>query len=120
MNKVMLIGRLVRDPDVRYSNNQEQTCVARYTLAVQRNKDEADFIGCVAFGKAGEFVERYLVKGLKVAVVGNIRTGQYKDRDGETHYTTDVVVEQHEFCEPRQDQDQDREPEEKPRNSRRR
>lgn len=118
MNKVMLIGRLTREPDVRYSNNQEQTCVARYTLAVQRNKDEADFIGCVAFGRAGEFAEKYLTKGMKIAIVGRIQTGQYKDKDGETHYTTDVVVESHEFCEPRQDQEP--EPEPAPRNNRRR
>lgn len=99
MNKVILIGRLVKDPDVRYSQNQK--AIARYTLAVDRmrKEDGADFIGCVAFGKAGEFVEKYLKKGTKIAVTGRINTGSYEDKEGKKIYTTDVIVESHEFCE---------------------
>lgn len=97
MNKVLLIGRLTKDPDVRYSG---ETAVARYTLAVDRRTKErdADFIGCVAFGKAGEFAEKYLRKGMRIAVEGRIQTGSY-EKDGRRFYTTDVVAEQHEFCE---------------------
>ena len=101
MNKVILIGRLTKDADVRYSG---ETVVARYSLAVDRRykKDgeaTADFINCVTFGKNGEFAEKYLRKGMKIAVTGRIQTGNYKDKDGKTVYTTDIVVEEHEFCE---------------------
>lgn len=104
MNKVILVGRLVKDPDIRYSQGANTTCVARYTLAVDRKfKQEgqptADFINCIAFGKLGEFAEKYLHKGTKIAVVGRIQTGSYKNKDGNTVYTTDVVVEEQEFCE---------------------
>ena len=105
MNKVILMGRLTRDPEVRYSQGENATAVARYTLAVDRrfnrNNDEqtADFIGCVAFGKAGEFAEKYLHKGTKIAVVGRIQTGSYTNKDGVKVYTTDVVVEEQEFAE---------------------
>ena len=105
MNKVILMGRIVRDPDVRYSQGANgSTAVARYSLAVDRKfKQEgqptADFINCIAFGKLGEFAEKYLHKGVKIAVVGRIQTGSYKNKDGNTVYTTDVVVEEHEFCE---------------------
>ncbi len=105
MNRVTLIGRLVREPVVRYTQGQEQTCFARYTLAVDRRvkKDQgqqnADFISCVAFGRAGEFVEKYLRQGIKIAVEGRIQTGSYTNKDGQKVYTTDVVVEQHEFVE---------------------
>ena len=104
MNKVIEIGRLVKDPDVRYSQGASSTCVARYTLAVDRKfKQEgqptADFINCIAFGKLGEFAEKYLRKGIKIAVTGRIQTGSYKNKDGNTVYTTDVVVEEQEFCE---------------------
>ena len=104
MNKVIIIGRLVKDPDIRYSQGANTTCVARYTLAVDRKfKQEgqptADFINCIAFGKLGEFAEKYLHKGVKIAVVGRIQTGSYKNKDGNTVYTTDVVVEEQEFCE---------------------
>ena len=104
MNKVILIGRLTRDPDVRYTQEQEPMCIARYTLAVDRRykregEQAADFINCVAFGKNGEFVEKYLAKGTKVAVVGRIQTGSYTNREGQKVYTTDVVVEEHEFAE---------------------
>ena len=107
MNKVIEIGRLVKDPDIRYSQGASSTCVARYTLAVDRKfKQEgqptADFINCIAFGKLGEFAEKYLHKGMKIAVVGRIQTGKYKNKDGNTVYTTDVVVEEQEFCESRQ------------------
>lgn len=105
MNKWNGIGRLTRDVDVRYSQGENPTCVARYTLAVDRKykkegEQSADFINCVAFGKAGDFAEKYLHKGMKVAVSGRIQTGSYTDREtGKTVYTTDVVVEEHYFCE---------------------
>lgn len=103
MNKVELIGRLTRDPDIRYSTTQsgEQMCVGRYTLAVnRRGKDAgADFISCVAFGKSGEFAEKYLKQGMKMAVCGRIQTGSYTNKEGQKVYTTDVVVEEQEFCE---------------------
>lgn len=106
MNKVTLIGRLTKDPDVRYSTGENTTAVARYSLAVDRKykKDgeaNADFINCIAFGKNGEFAEKYLHKGTKIAVVGRIQTGSYTNKDGQKVYTTDVVVEEHEFCESR-------------------
>lgn len=103
MNKVILMGRLTRDPDVRYSQGEKSTCIARYTLAVDRRykregDQSADFISCVAFGKSGEFVEKYLRKGTKIVVAGRIQTGSY-EKDGQRVYTTDVVVEEHEFAE---------------------
>ncbi len=105
MNKVILMGRLTRDPEVRYSQGENATAVARYTLAVDRrfsrNNDEqtADFINCVAFGRSGEFAEKYLHKGTKIAVTGRIQTGSYTNKDGVRVYTTDVVVEDQEFAE---------------------
>ena len=103
MNKVILIGRLVADPEIRYSQGENSTCIARYRLAVNRRfkrecEPETDFISCVAFGKQGEFAEKYLSKGMKIAVSGRIQTGSY-EKDGVKHYTTDVVIEEHEFCE---------------------
>lgn len=103
MNKVILTGRLTKDPEVRYSQGENATCVARYTLASDRKYSKADdkqtdFINCVAFGKSGEFAEKYLKKGIKILVVGRIQTGSY-EKDGKKVYTTDVVVEEHEFCE---------------------
>lgn len=109
MNKVILIGRLTRDPEVRYSQGSESTAIARYTLAVDRkfkreSEQDADFINCVAFGKSGEFAEKYLHKGTKIVITGRIQTGSYEDREtGKRVYTTDVVVEEHEFCERKQD-----------------
>ena len=102
MNKVMLIGRLVRDPDIKTS--QSGVVVARYTIAVDRRfkkdgEQSADFIGCIAFGKTAEFAEKYFAKGIKIAVVGRIQTGSYKNKDGQMVYTTDVVVEENEFTE---------------------
>ena len=105
MNKVILIGRLTKDPEVRYSQGDNSMAIARYSLAVdrrfKRNGDEqtADFINCVAFGKSGEFAEKYLRKGTKIAIVGRIQTGSYTNRDGQKVYTTDVVVEEQEFAE---------------------
>lgn len=104
MNKVILIGRIVRDPEVRYSQGQNANAVAKYSLAVQRKfkqegQTDADFINCVAFGKAAEFTEKYLKKGTKIAVVGRIQTGSYTDKNGNKVYTTDVVVEEQEFAE---------------------
>ncbi len=110
MNKVVLMGRLTRDPDVRYSQNSDQPlAIARYTLAVDRpfrsrnnngnNGQNADFINCKAFGKAGEFVEKYLHKGTKICVSGRIETGSYTNKEGQTVYTTEVVVDEHEFAE---------------------
>lgn len=105
MNRVILMGRLTRDPEVRYSQGENATAVARYTLAVDRrfnrNGDEntADFIGCVAFGRQAEFAEKYLHKGIKMLVTGRIQTGSYTNKDGVKVYTTDVVVEDQEFAE---------------------
>lgn len=104
MNKVILMGRLTRDPEVRYSqkgNSQEEMCMARYTLAVdRRGKDAgADFPSVIAFGKAGEFAEKYLRKGTKIVLTGRIQTGSYTNRDGVKIYTTDIVAEDQEFAE---------------------
>ena len=105
MNKVILMGRLTRDPEVRYSQGENATAVARYTLAVDRrynrNNDEqsADFISCVAFGRNGEFAEKYLRKGTKIATTGRIQTGSYTNKDGVRVYTTEVVIEEQEFAE---------------------
>ena len=95
---------MTKDPEIRYSQGANTTCVARYTLAVDRKfkqegQPNADFINCIAFGKLGEFAEKYLRKGIKIAVTGRIQTGSYKNKDGNTVYTTDVVVEEQEFCE---------------------
>ncbi len=106
MNKVILMGRLTRDPEVRYSSGDSSMAIARYTLAVDRRfrrngdgEQTADFIGCVAFGKSAEFAERYFRQGLKIVVTGRIQTGSYTNRDGQKVYTTDVVVEDQEFAE---------------------
>ena len=108
MNKVILMGRLTRDPEVRYSQGESPLAIARYTLAVDRrfnrnnggdNQQTADFISCVAFGRSGEFAEKYLRKGTKIAVSGRIQTGSYTNRDGQTVYTTEEVVEDQEFAE---------------------
>lgn len=101
MNKVTLSGRATRDAETRYTTGENSTAVSRYTLAVdRRGKDAgADFISCVAFGKAGEFAEKFVKKGVKFVVSGRIQTGNYTDKDGKKVYTTDVVVEEHEFAE---------------------
>lgn len=105
MNKVILMGRLTRDPDIRYANNENgQTCIARYTVAVDRkySKDGeqgTDFPNVVSFGKAGEFVEKYLKQGTKVLITGRLQTGSYTNKDGVKVYTTDVITEDIEFAE---------------------
>lgn len=107
MNKVILVGRLTRDPEVRYSAGDNSMAIARYSLAVDRrgrrdNNSEqptADFINIVAFGRDGEFAEKYLRKGMKILVEGRIQTGSYTNKEGQKIYTTDVVVERHEFVE---------------------
>lgn len=104
MNRVILMGRLTKDPEVRYSQGNNPMAIARYTLAVDRKfkrdgEASADFINCIAFGKNGEFAEKYLHKGIKIAVVGRIQTGSYTNKDGVKVYTTDVVVESCEFAE---------------------
>ena len=113
MNKVILIGRLIKDPDVRMGTND--TKIARYTLAVNRkyhknNEPTADFIGCVALGKNGEFAEKYLYKGIKIAVTGRIQTGSYTNRDGQKVYTTDVLIEEQEFAESKKNQSEEQRP----------
>ncbi|MGO5336819.1 single-stranded DNA-binding protein [Bilifractor sp. LCP19S3_H10] len=105
MNKVILMGRLTRDPDIRYSQGENSQAIARYTLAVDRrfrkegSEQTADFIGCVAFGRQAEFAEKYLRQGIKIAITGRIQTGSYTRQDGTKVYTTDVVVEEQEFAE---------------------
>lgn len=104
MNKAILMGRLTRDPEVRYTQGQDQICIARYTLAVDRRgqrqegKQNADFVPCVAFKKAGEFAEKYFRQGQRVLVSGRIQTGSYTNRDGQKIYTTEIVVEEQEFA----------------------
>ena len=104
MNKVILMGRLTRDPEVRYGSGENSTAVARYTIAVDRRfkrdgEQSADFIGCVAFGRNAEFAEKYLRQGTKIVLTGRIQTGSYTNRDGQKDYTTDIVVEEQEFAE---------------------
>ena len=110
MNKVVLIGRLARDPEVRYSQNDTSMAIARFSLAVDRrrsanNQDgqSADFISCVAFGRTAEFIEKYFTKGRRIGVYGHIQTGSYTNNEGAKVYTTDVVVDEAEFVESRGD-----------------
>ena len=108
MNKVILIGRLTRDGETRYSQGDNPMAITRYTLAVDRkgkkdgDEQTADFINCVAFGRAGEFAEKYFRKGMKVAISGRIQTGSYTNKDGVKVYTTEVVIEEQEFAESKQ------------------
>ena len=104
MNKVVLVGRLTRDPEVRYSQGDSATAVARYTIAVDRrfkrdNEPTADFIPCVIFGRSAEFAEKYFRQGMRVAISGRIQTGSYTNKDGVKVYTTEVIVEEQEFAE---------------------
>ena len=105
MNKVILMGRLTRDPEIRYANNENNTCIANYTLAVDRgfkrqgDEQTADFIRCVAMGRGGEFAEKYLHQGTKIVVEGRIQTGSYTNKDGQKIFTTEVWVESQEFAE---------------------
>ena len=110
MNKVVLIGRMARDPEVRYSQNDTSMAIARFSLAVDRrrsanNQDgqSADFISCVAFGRTAEFIEKYFTKGRRIGVYGHIQTGSYTNKEGAKVYTTDVVVDEAEFVESRGD-----------------
>lgn len=110
MNRVILCGRLVRDPEIRYAQGESAMAIARYTIAVDRrgkkdqtnNGPSADFINCVAFGKSAEFAEKYFSKGLRVLVSGRIQTGSYTNRDGQKVYTTDVLIEEQEFADGKQ------------------
>lgn len=109
MNKVILMGRLARDPEVRYSLGERSIAIARYTLAIDRRKTQqntdpgADFINCVAFDHAGEFAEKYFRQGLRVLVSGHLQTGSYVNRDGQKVYTTDVIIESQEFADGKRD-----------------
>ena len=113
MNKVILVGRLTRDPEVRHPQNDSQAAVARYTLAVERrfkreNEQNADFIPCVVFGKMAEFTEKYFHQGMRVSVSGHIRTGSYINRENRKVYYTDVVIEEQEFAESKRENDVNR------------
>lgn len=110
MNRVILMGRLTRDPEVRWSRDERAIAIARYTLAVDRrgrksqdgnSEQTADFINCVAFDRAGEFVEKYFRRGQRVLISGRIQTGSYVNRDGQKVYTTEVVVDEQEFADSR-------------------
>lgn len=103
MNHVVLIGRLVRDPEIRYSQGEKPMAIAKYTLAVDRRykrggEPTADFIRCISFGNNAEFAEKYMTQGRKFAVEGSIQTGSYQNKDGQTVYTTDVIVNGQDFC----------------------
>ena len=100
MNQVILMGRLTKDPEIKYTQGDNAMAIAKYNLAVDRmKKGEADFISCIAFGKSAEFAEKYLHKGTKIAVTGRIQTGSYTNKDGQKVYTTDVIVSSQEFAE---------------------
>lgn len=110
MNKVILMGRLTRDPEVRYTQGAQSLAIARYTLAVDRRgskqgEQPADFINIVAFGKSGEFADKYLHQGMKIVVVGRIQTGSYTNKDGKKVYTTEVVADENYFCEKKSEGD---------------
>ena len=112
MNRVVLMGRLTKEPEVRYSQVDPELAIARFFLAVDRRKTKngdggTDFISCVAFGKAAEFQGKYCHKGTKLAVAGRIQTGSYEGRDGKKVYTTDVVIEEQEFAESKRDSGRD-------------
>ena len=115
MNKTILIGRSTKDADVRYSQGDKPMAIARISLAVDRKfKQEgqptADFINCIAFGKTAEVIEKYVTKGAKIAVVGHIQTGSYTNKDGQKVYTTDVVIDEMEFCESKNSQQSNNQP----------
>lgn len=113
MNKVVLVGRLTRDPEVRYSQGENAIAVARYTLAVDRrfkreNEPTADFIPCVVFGRSGEFAEKYFRQGMRISISGRIRTSSYTNKDGAKVYRTEVIVEEQEFAESRAESESNR------------
>lgn len=101
MNKAILVGRLTRDPEVRFTTGEEQMAIARFTVAINRRgeSDKADFISCVAFGRTAEFIEKYFTRGKKIGIAGHIQTGSYTNKDGVKVYTTDVIVDECEFVE---------------------
>mgnify|MGYP000869942330 FL=1 len=108
MNQVCLVGRLTNDPEIRYTQGEKPMAVARYTLAVDRiykkdGESTADFIRCVAFGRNAEFAEKYMSKGRKFGITGSIQTGSYQNKDGQTVYTTDVIVNSQDFCDSKQE-----------------
>ena len=110
MNKAILMGRLTKNPEIKHTQGKQgkDLAIARYTLAVKRwnsKEDEADFINCVAFGRSAEFAEKYLHQGTKILVSGRIQTGSYTNKDGQRVYTTEVIVEEHEFAESRSSSD---------------
>lgn len=110
MNKVILMGRLTRNPEVRYGQGEDPLAIARYTLAVDRrfvkdNQQSADFISCVCFGKSAEFAEKWLKQGIKICITGRIQTGSYTNKEGVKVYTTEVVVEEQEFAESKKSQE---------------
>lgn len=103
MNVVMLMGRLTKDPEIKTG----ETMVARYTLAVDRRGEGTDFVPCVTFGKRAEFAQKFLKRGIKIAVTGRLQTGSYTNKDGQKVNTTDVIVDEHEFCEPKRKESDD-------------
>ena len=105
MNKVILMGRLTKDPEVRYSQNENSTAIARFSIAINRRGNDAgtDFINCVAFGKTAETIEKYFFKGNRICISGRIQTGSYTNKDGAKVYTTDVIVEELDFVESKGD-----------------
>ena len=111
MNQVNLMGRLTKDPEIRWTSGENSFCVARFTLAVNRAKEGADFINCEVLGKSAETVEKYVKKGTKLAVSGSWRTGSYKNKDGKTVYTNECAVNHWEFCESKKAEEEQREEE---------
>lgn len=112
MNLVILMGRLTKDPEIRWTSGEKSFCVARFTLAVNRMKEGADFINCEVLGKSAEAMEKYVKKGVKLAVSGSWRTGSYKNKDGKTVYTNECAVTHWEFCESKGESKGTEEPEE--------
>ncbi len=115
MNKVVMIGRLTKDADIRYLQNENSTCVAKFNLAVDRKikrngEPTADFLNCVAFGKVGELIEKYIAKGSKIGIVGRLQTGNYTNKDGVKVYTTDIIVEEIDFLDSKKASDGDAAP----------
>lgn len=109
MNKVILVGRLARDPEAKHIGNDKPLCITSYTLAVDRiyKKGEADFIKCKAFGRSGEFAEKYFQKGMRVAISGRLETGSYTNRDGQKVSTVEVIVEDQEFAQSKNEERKD-------------
>ncbi len=122
MNKVIEIGRLTRDPEVRYTSGDNAMCIARFSIAVPRRKtkdgnDETDFFNCVAFGKTGEFIEKYFTKGVKIVIEGHLQSGSYTNKEGQKVYTTDIICDNVEFGESKAAASSDDKPAETPKKS---